>query len=190
MENENYLESFEERLTLSLIERCKVKGVVLGDTFLLVDELNEKWDEMAPQYMADAIPQIKDYFSVAIAWGGYLGMGIASIWDTAWAQYQNVEDIYKLISTPRGFDAMDEYIVEDILGLKLESEEALKIEELMRSCAELTVSMIRREGIEPQSSAAFHIFTSSVKVFFKLGVSIELNRIGYKYEKVKAEVVS
>jgi len=44
--------------------------------------------------------------------------------------------------------------------------------------------MIRKEGIEPQSPDAFYVFARSVKVLFKIGVSVALKRLGYKYEKV------
>jgi hypothetical protein len=45
--------------------------------------------------------------------------------------------------------------------------------------------MIRKEGIEPQSVMAFHIFARAVKVFYELGISIELRHRGYKYVKVQ-----
>jgi hypothetical protein len=48
--------------------------------------------------------------------------------------------------------------------------------------------MIRKEGIEPQSVMAFHLFARVVKVFFELGVSLELHHRGYKYVKVNLNV--
>ena len=44
--------------------------------------------------------------------------------------------------------------------------------------------MIRREGISPQSPEAFYIYSHSVKVMYKIGVSVILSKLGYKYEKV------
>ena len=47
--------------------------------------------------------------------------------------------------------------------------------------------MIRKENIEPQSPDAFYVFARSVKVLFKVGVSIALKRLGYKYQKVTVD---
>jgi hypothetical protein len=44
--------------------------------------------------------------------------------------------------------------------------------------------MIRKEGIEPQSVMAFHLFARVAKVFYRLGVSLELRHRGYKYVKM------
>jgi hypothetical protein len=134
--------------------------------------------------MVDAVPQIQDYPTVSVAWAGYLGIGLAVLWDRDWVKYKDDSDLYKFFVQPRGFDCMDEFILEELLGVKLESKEFLEVEGVMRSCAKTAVDMIRKEGIEPQSPDAFYVFARSVKVLFKIGVSVALKRLGYKYEKV------
>lgn len=181
-EQERY-NAYLKRLTDTLVEQLKNKGV-LDDNLLLVEELEEKWTEMAPNYMKDAVSQYNDYPAVAIAWAAYLGMGVAAVWDTAWEEYSLKEDLYSTFSSPRGFDFMDEYIIEEMLSLNLESVEAKQIEEVLRSAAYTAISMMRHEGVEAQSVDAFHLFANTAKVFYYIGVSIELKLLGYKYERV------
>ena len=85
---------------------------------------------------------------------------------------------------------MDEYITEILLCLPLDSAEAQRVENMIRSTAETAQMLIRKEGIEAQSVMAFHVFARTTKVMFELGVAVALKRMGYNYVKVNAEVVS
>ena len=172
-----------------LVERLTKDGWLEGQ-MLTVEELNDKWHAAAPSYMADAVPEVAKYPLVAIAWAMYEGMGAAVLWDKEWSRYEHVEDIHKMFTEPRGFDCMDEYITEVLLCHPLESEEATKVENMIRTMAETAQMLIRKEGIEAQSVMAFHLFARTTKVMFELGVSVELKRLGYNYVKVNAEVVS
>lgn len=183
------LTKYEEQLRKMVVERLSKEGWLDGQ-MLTVEELNEKWHAAAPSYMADAVPEIAKYPLVAIAWAMYEGMGIAVLWDKEWSRYEGVEDIHKMLTEPRGFDCMDEYITEVLLCHPLESEDAKKVENMIRSMAEMAQMLIRKEGIEAQSVMAFHLFARTTKVMFELGVSVELKRLGYNYVKVNAEVVN
>lgn len=183
------LTRYEEQLRTMLIERLTKDGWLEGQ-MLTVEELNDKWHAAAPSYMADAVPEVAKYPLVAIAWAMYEGMGAAVLWDKEWSHYENVEDIHKMFTEPRGFDCMDEYITEVLLCHQLESEEATKVENMIRTMAETAQMLIRKEGIEAQSVMAFHLFARTTKVMFELGVSVSLKRMGYKYVKVNAEVVN
>lgn len=162
----------------------------LDGRLLEVEELNEKWRSSAPSYMADAVPEIAKYPLVAIAWAMYEGMGAAVLWDKEWSRYENIDDLHKMFTEPRGFDCMDEYITEILLALPLGSEEAERVEDMVRSTAECAQSLIRKEQIEAQSVMAFHIFARTTKVMFEAGVAVSLRRLGYNYVKVNAEVVN
>lgn len=189
MINNKQLQNFQEKLKEILVNQCSSKGFLDG-TLLEIEELDQKWDEMAPQYMVDAVPLVNDYPAVAIAWAAYLGMGLASIWDGAWDEYCNRQELYALIRDPRGFDAMDEYVMEELLGSKIDSEHSKQFEDLLRGCAHTAMTMIRNERIEPQSTDAFYIFAYTVKLFFKLGVAMELKELGYEYRKMKIPIES
>ena len=188
-EQHDLLNKYEEGLRKALIDFLSKEGMMEG-RILEVEELNEKWRTSAPSYMVDAVPEVAKYPLVAIAWAMYEGMGAAVLWDKEWNRYADVEDLHKLFTEPRGFDCMDEYITEILLCHPLESPEAVKVENLIRSTAELALSLIRKEQVETQSVMAFHVFARTTKVMFELGVSVELKRLGYNYVKVNAEVVN
>ncbi len=181
MVNKVYLENFESRMTDGLLRLCKQYGMLDG-TLLATDDIDARWQDFAPEYMADAVPNIADYPTVAIAWAGYVGMAVAHLWDEDWALHCN--DDYKSLYGSAGFDDMDENIVQNVLGFHLESQEAKNIEQMMRRLGETALTMIRRENIEPQSPMAFHIYARVVKVVYRIGAAIELRRLGYKFEQV------
>lgn len=183
------LNKYEEQLRQTLVERLSERKLLEG-RLLEVEELNEKWHAAAPSYMADAVPEIAKYPLVAIAWAMYEGMGIAALWDKEWKRYENVEDIHKMLTEPRGFDCMDEYITEILLTTPLGTPEADKLEDMVRSTAEIAHMLIRKEQVEAQSVMAFHVFARTTKVMFEVGVAVQLRRMGYNYVKVNAEVVS
>lgn len=178
-----YLAQYEERLMGDLLRQMTDAGVLEGE-LLAAEELDAKWKTSAPEYMAAAVPQIAQYPTVAIAWAGYLGIGAAVLWDTDWASYADVDDLYLLLSEPRGFDEMDEYVLQGLLGYALGGKDAERVETLLRNASHLALTMIRKENIEPQSVMAFHIFARTAKVFYKLGVAVGLRLQGYRYEKM------
>ena len=187
MDKKELYNSFYEKLSDALVRQASDKGLLDGQ-LIIVEELQEKWHEIAPEYMADAVSEYNKYPTVAIAWAAYLGMGMAALWDTSWDKFKNREDIYKFFVSARGFDEMDEFVVEEMLSLKLDSPEATSIENAFRSFANTTIAMMRGEGIESQSADAFYLFSNATMLFFNIGVAIELKQLGYKYEKVIVDI--
>ena len=176
-----FLNRFEEKIQGELLRICTSRGMLSG-TLLATDDVTDRWDVLAPEYVADAVGQIADYPTVSVAWAGYLGLAVAHGWDTNWEACVRTD--YKQYYGEQGFDDMDEHIVQHILGLTLESEEATKIEDMMRSCAHMAMTLIRREQVEGQSTKAFYIFARTAKVLFRIGAALELRRLGYRFEKV------
>ena len=181
IDNEGLLDLFQGRLEDELLKLCTSLGVLDGG-WLVTPDLEEKWREVAPEYMADAVKEVNSYPEVALAWAGYLGMGYAHLWDSNWRKHSR--DGYSKMLGSRGFDDMDEHIVRDIIGFHLESREAKGIEDMMRRLGETALTLIRRERIEPQSPMAFHVYARVVKVMFRIGAAVELKRLGYKFEQV------
>lgn len=181
MVNKVYLENFENRIVNELLKLCTQYNVLEG-TLLSTDDIDARWHEIAPEYVADAVPNIASYPTVAIAWAGYVGMAVAHLWDSDWVVH--CKDGYSSLYGPAGFDDMDEHIVQKVLGFHLESREAKGIEQMMRRLGETALSLIRRENIEPQSPMAFHVFARAIKSMYRIGAAIELKRLGYKFEQV------
>ena len=176
-----YLNRFESNLQQEMLRMCTSHRMLDG-VLLSSEDINQQWDVLAPEYMVDAVAQIKDYPTVSVAWAGYLGLAVAHGWDTNWEACVRTD--YKQYYGEQGFDDMDEHVVRDIIGFHLESQEAKNIEQMMRRLGETALSLIRRENIEPQSPMAFHVFARVIKVMFRLGAAIELKRLGYKFEQV------
>lgn len=175
-----YFDTFEQNLQIELLKLC-TSHKMLDGTLLASEDIDERWKEYAPSYMADSVSQINTFPAAAIAWAGYVGMAVAQWWDGNWERY--AAEPYETLHGERGFDDMDEHIVRDILGLPLESPEAEKIEEMMRSCAHTAMTFIRREDTEAQTTKAFYLFARTTRVLFRIGAALELKRLGYKFEK-------
>ena len=177
-----YLNNFETKLEEELLSLC-TEYKMLDCVLLSTDDINDHWKTLAPEFMADAVKEVADYPEAAVAWAAYLGMAVAKGWDTDWGAC--LKKPYRNYYGHNKFDDMDEQIVKHELGLALDSKEALQIEEMLRRCADKTISLIRFEQIEPQSVMAFHVFARSVKAMFRIGAALQLFRMGYKFEKVR-----
>ena len=175
-----YLDSFEEKLQVELLKLC-TSHKVLGGTLLASEDIDERWQEYAPEYMADAVGELNDYPAVAIAWAAYVGMAVAEWWDKSWEEMATAP--YNTLHGSRGFDDMDEHILADILGIAPDSDEANRIADTLRSCATLAITLIRREEIEGGSTKAFYIFARTARVMFRTGAALRLHALGYKFEK-------
>jgi hypothetical protein len=177
-----FLNRFEEKIQNELLRICTSRGM-LGGTLLETDDVTGHWDVLAPEYVADAVTQIADYPTVSVAWAGYLGLAVAHGWDKNWQEC--LKTPYKAYYGEQGFDDMDEHIVQHVLGLSLDSKQARDLEAIIRACAQMAVTLIRREQIEPQSAMAFHVFARAIKVMYRIGAALELKSLGYKFEEVQ-----
>ncbi len=179
MENIEYLDNFELSLIEKMLGLCRSNGRLAG-VFPSSEDIDAMWRNLAAEYLADAIQQVRDYPTVSVAWAAYMGMAVAHGWDSDWEHTSTMA--YRDLYGPRGFDDMDEYIVSHILGIALDSEEAHKIEDIVRRCGELTIDLIRHEQVEPQSPLAYHIFVRASRAMYRLGAALELERLGYKMQ--------
>lgn len=183
MQQQEYLAKYEQDLMQHLLRVLTSMGYLDGQ-LLESPDITDKWESVAPSYIADAVKEINDYPTVALGWAMYLGMGIASYWDEDWQLYSQVPNLYEHIRDIRGFDYMDEVVRGDILLLKDKPYEQL--EKVVQGCAQQVLNQIRHEQIEPQSPLAFHVYVSSIKILYLLGAAICLKSLGYKFEKIQA----
>ncbi len=181
MEDNRYYETYENNLMQELLRVCTSLGMLDGE-LLNSEDIDQKWKEWAPEYIAEALPEVNSYPEFAIACAGYAGMATAQWWDQDWGRHHSAE--YSSLHGARGFDDMDEYIVQNILGLALDSVEAKQIVNILLCCSQKAVDFIRHEQIEAQTVKAFHIFARTVKVMFRIGAALQLKRLGYKFHKV------
>lgn len=175
------LDRFEQRLRTGLVEIASSRGV-LGGRMLETEDLTGFWKRIEPNYMADAVSQINEYPTVTVAWAAYIGMAAAHYWDKDWAKHK--DDAYESFYGTDGFDNMDDHIVQDILKCKKGGEESRQIVSAMQSLADVAVSAIRYEQVEPQSPMAFYVFARACRAMFAIGAAVELHKLGYSLQKV------
>ena len=180
-ENTKYYDTYEENLQREILKMCTSLGMLDGE-LLTSEDIDCKWKEWAPEYIAEALPEVNSYPEFAIACAGYAGMAVAHWWDIDWGR--NHSKPYEALHGPRRFDDMDEHIVQNILGFELNSVEAKQIMNILLCCAQKAVTFIQHEQIEHQTVKAFHIFARTVRVMYKIGAALELKRLGYKFHKV------
>lgn len=180
-DNIQYYNAYEEKLQQEILKMCKSLGM-LDSELLSSEDIDQKWKEWAPEYIAEALPEVNSYPEFAIACAGYVGMAVAQWWDQDWGRHHGAK--YESLHGPRGFDDMDEHIVQNILDLSLDSPQAKQIVNILLCCAQKAVTFIRHEHIEAQTVKAFHIFARTVKVMYRTGAAIQLRRLGYKFHKV------
>ena len=180
-ESIQYFDTYEENLQREVLKMCTSLGMLDGE-LLSSEDIDQKWKEWAPEYIAVALPEVNSYPDFAIACAGYAGMAAANWWDKDWGKHHGAE--FGTLLGPRGFDDMDEHIVQNILGLTLDSIEAKQIMNILLCCAQKAATFIQHEQIEHQTVKAFHIFARTVKVMYRTGAALELKRLGYKFQKV------
>lgn len=182
MEELEYYDNYESLLEQELLKVCSSAGMLDG-ILLASEDIDGKWSDYANSYMADAIEQINTYPQVSIAWAGFMGMAVAKWWDTNWQGNKNND--YSAFYGSQGFDNMDDNIVEKILGHKPGSFEAIRLSGTMYSCSQRAIAIIRKENIEFGSVKAFYILARTVKVMYRIGAAVQLQQMGYKFEKLK-----
>lgn len=178
MDKNELYDRFEQNLNQELLKLATSAGFLDG-TLPNSPDFDDKWEEcfMEP-YVSDAVKEFNAYPEVALAWAAFLGMGAASRWDLDWKRFS--QDDYGFFLGKRGFDDMDEHILRDILKVPLASAEASRISSILSSCAQTALGLIRHEGIEAASIDAYFIFLRCCRVFYNIGVGIQLNRMGYR----------
>ena len=186
-ENTQYYDTYESNLLQEMLRTCSSLGM-LDRELLNSEDIDRKWKEWAPEYIAEALPEVNSYPEFAIACAGYAGMAVAHWWDEDWGRHHGAK--YESMHGSRGFDNMDEHIVQKILGLSLDSVEAKQIMNIMLCCAQKAITFIQHEHIEHQTVKAFHIFARTVKVMYRIGAAIQLRRLGYKFHKVDMNSLS
>lgn len=177
-----YLDNYEQGLMQNLLKMLTNMKMLNGQ-LLSTPDITEKWEQVAPGYIADAVKEIAKYPTVSLGWAMYLGMAIAHYWDDDWEFYGPKTNLYEYLRDIRGFDYMDEVVRGNIL--QLEGAAFDELETVVQSCSQQALAQIRHEQIEPQSAMAFHVYVRSIKVLYELGAAVELKALGYKFEKLK-----
>lgn len=175
-ENKQFAVDFEEKVRKDLITFLQHKEA-LDPHVPECPDVEEKWSEIARAYLPDGTREFAGYPVVSLGWMMLIGMAMAYYWDTDWEKYSNRKDLYEELRDKRGYDNMDEVIVNDILGYA--TPEADKISDLVAECASRVYSIISHEHVEPGTPAALGCYIAALHQLYLAGMAMELNALGY-----------
>ena len=173
------MEKFEDRLKQILLQYLRQENVV-GERFPICPDVEDKWQELLQAYLPDGVREFNEYPMVSLGWVMFIGMAMAKFWDEDWEVYGalNTLSLYEGLRNKRGFDEMDEYILEDVL--KLDEEGCKEMTETVAECASITNTLMRKEDVEPGTKEALQAYLDSLHQMYLMGMAVQLNAMGYK----------
>ncbi len=145
-------------------------------------DVEGKWEEIAKAYIPDGIHEFQDFPSASLGWMMYIGMAVAKFWDEEWDIYSKINDLYAYMRDKRGYDAMDEYIREDVL--QLQDTDYTTLEKRVGECASRVYNALLHQNIEPGTKEAFNAYVSCLHQLYLFGAAMQLNRMDYHMTKM------
>lgn len=176
MENKDIVEKFEEKVRTDLIRFLQEKGAVDEIVPECVD-VEEKWGVIAREYLPDGAREFQNYPVVSLGWIMFVGMAMSFYWDTDWEKYSCETKYYEPLRDIRGYDNMDEAVVEGLLGY--DGEAAEKVSELVAQCAARVYNLLSHEQVEPGTQLALGCYVAALHQLYLAGMAMELNALGY-----------
>ena len=141
-------------------------------------DVEDKWEVIAKAYIPDGIREFQDFPSASLGWMMYIGMAVAKMWNTDWDIYSKVADLYVYMRDKRGYDAMDEYIREEVL--LLQGADYSMLEKLTGECASRVYNALMHQHLEPGTKEAFNSYVACLHQLYLFGAAIQLKRMGYR----------
>ena len=170
-ETEN-IRQYTTSLESHLLRLAEEEGL-LGKQLLETEDLTELFSSVTKAYL------------VSLGWIAFVGMAMAALWDSDWEHYGAIkpETLYQQIRDARGWDELDEYVLEDVLGFGKESDKAKLYTAFLRRASEQSHSLLMREEAEPSSPLAFQLYTHTLYALYHLGIALALSLFGYKLQQ-------
>ena len=168
--------AFESKVREDLIKFLQKKEA-LDEIVPECPDVEEKWGEIARSYMPDGAREFKEYPVVSLGWMMLVGMAMAFYWDTDWEKHASRKDYYEQLRDMKGYDNMDEAVVESVLGYTGEAAE--KVTELVAESASRVYGLLSHEHVEPGTEAALGCYVAALHQLYLAGMAMELNALGY-----------
>ena len=110
-------------------------------------------------------------------------MAVSSLFDFHCEPYSSRD--YDFFKGPEGFDTMDEHILWKVLNMPKGSAQEQEAVKKMQSCSTEMYHLMKKSTVERGTADAYRLFLTAMAVMFKTGEAMELQRLGYKFEKLK-----
>lgn len=176
MADKDFTEEFEKRVGAELRGFLTRTGV-LDERVPECPDVEERWEAILHSYLPDGVREFAGYPVVSLGWMMFVGMAMAFYWDIDWEDYSTHADIYGELRGLRGFDNLDEAIVEDVLGYR--GEDAARVTAIAADCAQRVLSIMNHSGIEGGTATALACYKAALHQLYLAGVGMELNALGY-----------
>ena len=169
---EDFVTTLNEDLHRYLVQRGAV-----DERLPECPDVEARWATIAEAYLPDGAREFADYPIASLGWMMFIGMAVAKYWDTDWERYAAVEDLYTPMRDKRGFDNLDEYIMDEVLDVHGDAAEALQ--ELVGDTAERTKRALFRLDVEPGTADAFKAYIICLQAMYQMGMAVQLKAMGY-----------
>ena len=177
----NDMEEFATRL-LEDLHRFLVNRDAVDERLPECPDVEGKWPTIAEAYLPNGIREFASYPIASLGWMMFIGMAIAKFWDQDWEKYNAVEDLYGVMREKRGFDNLDEYIMDEVLDLH--GDDAETMQTLVGDTAEQAKRALFRQDIEPGTVEAFKAYVACLQCMYQLGMAVQLKSMGYHMTKL------
>lgn len=145
-------------------------------------DVEDCWPVIIRDYLPDGAREFQKYPMVSLGWMMLIGMAMAQYWDEDWTTYAAEQHIYHLLRDLRGYDKMDDAILEDVLHF--EGESVAKASAIVQDCASRVYSALNREQVEPGTEAALGCYLAALHQLYLSGMWMQLRTLGYRMTKI------
>ena len=145
-------------------------------------DVEGKWEAIANAYIPDGVREFQNYPLASLGWMMYIGMALAKMWDDDWQYYAAKDDLYVYLRDKRGYDAMDEYIREEVLSLQ--GADYIVLEKVTGECASRVYNALMHQRLEPGTKEAFEGYVACLRQLYLFGAAMQLRRMGYHMTKM------
>lgn len=169
-------------ILLTDLHRYLVQRDAVDERLPECPDVEGKWPAIAEAYLPDGAREFANYPVASLGWMMFIGMAVAKFWDEDWAKYDQIEDLYLYLRDKRGFDNLDEYILDEVLDLHGDDAEAMQ--NLVGDCAERAKRALFKRDIEPGTVEAFKGYVACLQCMYQLGMAVQLKAMGYHMTKL------
>ena len=174
-------DKFEETIHRSL-HRYLVETGWVDERLPECPDVTDRWQSIGSSYIPDGAREYRDYPVASLGWMMYIGMAVAKLWDDEWNIYSQIGDLYLYMRDKRGYDALDEYICEDVLMLR--GDECDDLACVVGECATRVNADLMRARFEPGTREAFEAYVACLRQLYLFGMAVQLKRMGYHMQKL------
>ena len=171
------MEDFAAKM-LDDLHRYLVKRGAVDERLPECPDVEAKWSAIAEAYLPDGAREFANYPVASLGWMMFVAMAVAKFWDKDWEKYDKIEDLYLYLRDKRGYDNLDEYILDEVLDLH--GDDADQMQELVGDCAERTKRAIYGLDIEPGTVEAFKAYVGGLQCMYQMGMAVQLKAMGYQ----------